>query len=278
MKNVRLFGITFGLSLAILCSIGAVLLLLPRQPEATSSAEWVPSYYPNAEDNLSILAIGKENEENNGLFFTLLRFDAKNKRLTLVGLPPDTEVNFGIETATLNRHYQQGGGRGAVRAVRQALRVSVDRYAVFEEDDLMILADQLGGVEFELSQGLENDTVNLQAGRQMLDGSRFRDAVLFDSDYQLDLELLQALIEQRVEKLSPENAKQFADKLLGLLDTNVTSYDYERRKEALSAWAKAPDNLQIFTLEGRYDPKGELFELAPASVERLQKEVYGLTS
>lgn len=276
MKSVRLFSVTFSLSLAILFSIGAILLFLPQERADTSSAVSVTSYYPKAEDNLSILAIGKEDGENNALFFTLLRFDAKNGKLTLIGLPRETEVNFGIETSTLNRHYQQGGGSAAVRAVRQALRVSVDRYAVFDEDDLMVLADSLNGVEFDLADDMINDEITLRKGRQMLDGKRFRDAILFDTGYQLDMELIKALIEQRIKPLSEGTADQLVEKLLGLLDTNLSSYDYESRKSALQAWAATSDNLHIFTLQGSYDEKQELFRLSQESVEQLRTEVYGL--
>ncbi len=276
MKSVRLFSVTFFLSLAILFSIGAILLFLPQDRKDTSSAVSVTSYYPKAEDNLSILAIGKEDGENNALFFTLLRFDAKNGKLTLIGLPRETEVSFGIETSALNRHYQQGGGGAAVRAVRQALRVSVDRYAVFDEDDLMVLADSLNGVEFDLADDMINDEITLRKGRQMLDGKRFRDAILFDTGYQLDMELTKALIEQRIKPLSEGAADQLVEKLLSLLDTNLSSYDYESRKSALQAWAAVSDNLHIFTLQGSYDEKQELFRLSQESVEQLRTEVYGL--
>ena len=276
MKSARLFGVTFALSLAILCSVGAILLLLPKQNKPAVSSTAVSSYRPDPEDNLSLLVIGEETGENDGLFFTLLRFDAENKRLTLAGLPPDTEINFGVETATLNRHYQQGGGRAAIRAVRQALRVSVDRYAVVDGEDLMVFADRLGGVTFQLDRAMVNDSINLQPGRQTLDGRRFRDAILFDADYQLDMALVKALIEQRVFTLSPDAADSLVEQMFNRLETNLSAYDYESRKSALSAWAKAEDNLRIFTLQGVRDDAGEMFSLSPESVELFRREVYGL--
>ena len=274
-KTVRLFGITFFLSLTILLSAGAILLLLPQRGEA-APVESTASYYPRPDDNLSVLVIGKEDGENNALFFTLLRFDAEKGMLTLTGLPPETEISIGTKTETLNRHYQQGGGSSAVRAVRQALRVSVDRYAVFDEDDLLVLADALGGVEYRLEQDMVNSSTTLRKGLQTLDGSRFRDAVLFDADFTLDLSLTKALIEQKVLSLTEEKADALFEKLSELLDTDLSYYDYAGRKDALRAWAGRDSNIQIFTLAGEFHSEDGSFVPEQSSVEQYRAEVFGL--
>ena len=274
-KTVRLFGITFFLSLTILLSAGAILLLLPQRGEA-APVESTASYYPRPDDNLSVLVIGKEDGENNALFFTLLRFDAEKGMLTLTGLPPETEISIGTKTETLNRHYQQGGGSSAVRAVRQALRVSVDRYAVFDEDDLLVLADALGGVEYRLEQDMVNSSTTLRKGLQTLDGSRFRDAVLFDADFTLDLSLTKALIEQKVLSLTEEKADALFEKLSELLDTDLSYYDYAGRKDALRAWAGRDSNVQIFTLAGEFHSEDGSFVPEQSSVEQYRAEVFGL--
>lgn len=277
-KTVRLFSVTFVLSLAVLFSFGAIILLLPQHSGEAAAVESTASYYPRQDDNLSVLAIGKEDGENNALFFTLLRFDAEKGRLTLTGLPPDTEISIGTKTETLNRHYQQGGGSSAVRAVRQALRVSVDRYAVFDEDDLLVLADTLGGVEYQLEQDMVNSQTSLRQGLQTLDGARFRDAILFDENFELDLSLTKALIEQKIIFLTAEAADALFEKMTGLLDTNLSYYDYAGRKDALQAWAAKKDNVQIFSLSGAYDPDSGMYLPDQTSVEEYRTQIYGLES
>lgn len=77
MENGSFISVTFVLSLAILLSFGAIILLLPQHSGEAAAVESTASYYPRQDDNLSVLAIGKEDGENNALFFTLLRFDAE---------------------------------------------------------------------------------------------------------------------------------------------------------------------------------------------------------
>lgn len=275
-RSIGLFLVTFVLSLAVLFSVGAILLLLPQQNGQASSEVSSAFYYPQPEDNFSVLAIGKEDGENNPLFFTLIRFDAGDGMLTLTGLPVNTEVSIGTKTQTLGRYYQQGGGGSTMRAVRQLLRVSVDRYAVFDEDDLLVLADTLGGVEYRLEEDLINDSVILRKGMQTLDGSRFRDAILFDSDFKLDLELTQSLILQKVVHLEPSQADALFEKMMSLLDTNLTYYDYAGRKDALRAWAEKGDGVQIFTIAGEVDPDSGMFLPDQESVEQYRSQVFGL--
>ncbi len=276
MKSVGVFWMTFAFSLAILAAVGSILLFLPSDSDAVSSTHSVSVYFPQATDNLAVLAVGKEDEKNNGQYFTLLYFDAVKSCLTLIGLPPETEVNFGVESATLNRYFQKGGGKGAVQAARQLLQIPIDAYAVLKEDHLMILADRLGGVAYDLPQALQNETVELSAGWQTLDGRRFRDAILFDSDFNLDLQLVQALFRQRLGTLSPQEGETVVEQFLSLTDTNLSAYDYLKRKSALELWATVEDPIAIFSLQGTYDEAEERFLLSPDSVEQMRQTVFGL--
>ena len=279
-NSVRVFGLTFFMSLTILFSAGAIILLLvPQKQQTETVSSELGQYLPDAEDNMTILAIGKEENENAALYFTLLRFDAKNAILTLTGLPTETEISIGTKTKTLNRCYQQNGAAGAVSAVRQALRVSVDRYAVLGEDSLVILADSLGGVEFQIERDMQNDRTDIRAGNQMIDGRRYRDILLFEPEFQTDLQLTEALIEQRIGTISSETARELFDKLLAVTDTSVTSYDFEIRKRALKSWAeKSGEKVKIYELTGNYNADRTAFVLEDAAVSAYRQEIFGITA
>ncbi len=277
MKSMKVFGLTFFTSLVVLFSAGAIFLLIPSKAagdEPSASAE--EQYYPKSEENLSILLIGEDRETGDALFFTLARFDAKNAMLTLSGLPLQTQISLGTRTDTLAGYYRKGGGIQSLRALKQALRVSIDRFAVFTENSLITLADSLQGVEFNVPEDLHNDQVDIRRGMQQIDGRRFRDLILYDEAFQLDLQLVKALIDQKFTAGLAGQGRELFSKISNTLETNITSYDYEMRTEALLHWAKQENKSQIFEFQGAYHEDSTAFMLSEASIDSYRSQVYHL--
>lgn len=277
MKSMKVFGLTFFTSLVVLFSAGAIFLLIPSKAagnEPTTSSE--ESYYPKSEENLSLLLIGEDRETGDALFFTLARFDAKNSMLTLSGLPLQTQISLGTRTDTLAGYYQKGGGVQALRALKQALRVSIDRFAVFTENSLITLADSLQGVEFNVPEDLQNEQVDIRRGMQQIDGRRFRDLVLYDETFQLDLQLVKALIDQKFTAALAGQGRALFSKIANTLETNLSSYDYEMRTEALLHWVKQENKSQIFEFQGTYQEDSTAFMLSEASIDSYRSQIYHL--
>lgn len=234
------------------------------------------TYLPKSQDNLSVLLIGRDRSENNALFFTLMRFDAQHAVLSLAGIPTQTQISVGLQNDTLNRYFQRGGAIDAVRAVKQALRVSVDRYALLDENSLITLADSLQGVEYNVQSDMINESVNIRKGYQLLDGKRFKDIVLFDTEYQLDLEMAKKLIEQRITPQLIGNADTLFTKITGSMETNISFYDFESRKPALRHWIQNySSRTEIFTFDGKYS-EDDMFLLSEESVTRYRQTIYHL--
>lgn len=276
-KQYRIFILTFFTSFIVLISIGTIFMMMPdKNDKKDHSSLLSDTYLPKAQDNLSVLLIGRDRSENNALFFTLLRFDAQHAVLSLAGIPPQTQISVGLQNDTLNRYFQRGGAIDAVRAVKQALRVSVDRYALLDENSLITLADSLQGVEFNLQSDIINESVNIRKGYQLLDGKRFKDIVLFDAEYQLDLELAKELIEQRITPQLIENADTLFTKITGSMETNISFYDFESRKPALRHWIQNySSRTEIYTFNGQYSDE-DTFLLSEDSVTRYRQTIYHL--
>lgn len=273
MKSVKIFGLTFFLSLVVLLSAGAVFMMIePKAADTPSTVSSAP-YLPKADDNLSVLLIGTESDSEEAVFFAIARFDAENSLLTLSSLPKETLVSIGTKTEPLSRHFEKGGGVYALRAVRQALRISIDRFAVLNENSLLVLADTLGGVSFDVPRDLSNDTVHIPQGLQQIDGRRFRDIVLFDTGDDLGLELAKAMIEQKVTGKVASDTEIF-QKIMNETETNISSYDFEARKEALFHWGEQKEKVRIFAFDGNYDQESSAFSLSEESVEQYRRTVF----
>lgn len=275
-KKYRIFILTFFTSFIVLISIGSIFMMMPDKNDKSDHSSVISgAYIPKSQDNLSILLIGRDRSENNALFFTLMRFDAQHAVLSLAGIPTQTQISVGLQNDTLNRYFQRGGAIDAVRAVKQALRVSVDRYALLDENSLITLADSLQGVEFNIQSDMINESVNIRKGYQLLDGKRFKDIVLFNTEYQLDLEMAKELIEQRITPQLIEKADTLFTKITGSMETNISFYDFESRKPALRHWIQNySSQTEIFTFEGTYSD--DTFLLSEDSVIRYRQTVYHL--
>ena len=275
-KKYRIFLLTFFTSLIVLISIGSIFMMIPASNDKSGHSSVISDeYVPKSQDNLSVLLIGRDRSENNALFFTLMRFDAQHAVLSLAGIPTQTQISVGLQNDTLNRYFQRGGAIDAVRAVKQALRVSIDRYALLNENSLITLADSLQGVEFDVQSDMIKESVNIRKGFQLLDGKRFKDMILFDQEYQLDLDIAKKLVEQRITPQLIEKADTLFTKITGSMETNISFYDFESRKPALRHWIQNHDSqTEIFTFDGK--DSDDIFLLSEDSVTHYRQTIYHL--
>ena len=120
-----------------------------------------------------------------------------------------------------------------------------------------------------------NESVRLEKGYQLLDGRRFKELILFDSEYQTDLELTKALIEQRLTPQLIDKADTLFTKILGSTESNISYYDFEIRKSALRHWIQSGNSkTEIYPLTGVYSDK--IFVLSEDSISDYRQKVYQL--
>ncbi len=105
----------------------------------------------------------------------LARIDPKDKEVTLISIPRDTQVTIGSHgTQKINAAYAFGGPSGAVKAVESLADVSISHYAEIDFDGFAAVVDSLGGVDIDVQYEINDPdyTGYLAAGQQTLNGEQ----------------------------------------------------------------------------------------------------------
>lgn len=105
----------------------------------------------------------------------LARIDPKDKEVTLISIPRDTQVTIGSHgTQKINAAYAFGGPSGAVKAVESLADVSISHYAEIDFDGFAAVVDSLGGVDIDVQYEINDPdyTGYLAAGEQTLNGEQ----------------------------------------------------------------------------------------------------------
>lgn len=105
----------------------------------------------------------------------LTRVDPQNKKVTMVSLHRDTEVEIeGYGTQKLNASYAIDGPAGAIRAVSQMAGVPISHYAEINFDGFRAAVDALGGVEVDVPMEIDDEMAggHVDQGLQTLNGDQ----------------------------------------------------------------------------------------------------------
>lgn len=103
----------------------------------------------------------------------LARVDPGNKKVTLLSIPRDTQVDMGeYGLQKINAAYAYGGASLAVTTVSDLCDVDISHFVLVDMDGLAAIVDNLGGIEVDVPMEIDDEdyTGHLDAGLQTLDG------------------------------------------------------------------------------------------------------------
>lgn len=105
----------------------------------------------------------------------LARVDPKEKEVTLISIPRDTQVDIpGHGTQKINAAYAFGGASLAVDTVSELAGVPISHYAEIDFDGFKAVVDALGGIEVDVPMEINDDMAggHVDAGLQTLNGEQ----------------------------------------------------------------------------------------------------------
>lgn len=103
----------------------------------------------------------------------LTRVDPENKKVTMISLHRDTEIEIeGYGMQKLNASYAIGGPAAAIKTVSQMAGVPISHYAEINFDGFKDVVDALGGVEVDVPMEIDDKEAggHVSAGKQTLSG------------------------------------------------------------------------------------------------------------
>lgn len=190
---------------------------------------------------LNVAVFGVDGGETRTDVIFVVRFESKNKKISLVSVPRDTRVDICSEVESIldenGRWYpeyckinevhayagKEDGAKCAVLQLENLLGIKIDHYVKINLDGFKAVVDMIGGVEMEVPQDMyyvdpyQDLYINLKAGNQVLDGEAAEQLVRFRSYPQGDV---QRVATQQIF------LNAFIDKVLdpATVLTNLTDY------------------------------------------------------
>lgn len=218
----------------------------PEKIKVESSSSDDILFTPDEEQNLTTLYILEGGDTEVDDVFLLTRFLPVEGKFICIPILGSTYSQINTTKSTVYEFYRTGGSLKAVEAVENATNVHIQKYMKFNKDAFNALVDILGGVNFTVPYDLIYDnkttgeSVVLKQGYQPLDGIRLRWLFTFPEfaegeEYRAKM-IGSAITEMLNQALSERLANTIDNSFTNIInsvDTNVTAYDYNFRKDAI---------------------------------------------
>lgn len=142
-------------------------------------------------DHLLVLVMGMDEiEPNHTDTIMLASFNSRTGHVGVLSIPRDTRVEIPGRTGyhRINVAHAYGGPEKTVETVEALLGVEIDHWVRLDFDGFRRVVDTVGGVEIDIPRAMQytdkaqNLHIDLQPGRQILDGEKALQYVRYRAD------------------------------------------------------------------------------------------------
>jgi len=284
----RYFLLSFSTAFLVLSVLFLFLMITvhPSPTRAEDLAEQPVSapYTQDASDALTVLFIGSETGSSQAGSYILARFDPAGGKVPVTALPPQTIVENAGKSEPLSAVFAYGGADYARNALSRTLGIPIDRYVRIDTGAFITCAGVIGAVEFDLPADMalegRDRSIVLSAGRQLLDGHKVASVIAFrdleggePARCRLAGELTAAIVNQRIDVTKSTLVDKIFERIINLIDTDISYTDYDNRREAALYLAdRYPDPAASLSVQGRFNEDGTRFTLSDTFLARLARE------
>lgn len=246
-SNWYIYFIAFGITavFVIVAIFAFKWYLFPSNTQNTGvnrvTGDPTDDFTPTAEHNFRLLTMVSEGENDIPELFFMAEYNAPENRITFVPLPNGISVDgAGRPLQTI---YVAQGGAEVVKAVEDAIGISVGYYVKMDKQSYEDLFTTFGNVEYEFTKTtlvkFGNDTKTFNAGRRLMSSEDFyRLMVKAEYDegesyrFKIAGELLSELINQNFRQANATRLDAYFNMLLKC-ETNLNEEIYKKYKAAL---------------------------------------------
>lgn len=246
-SNWYIYFIAFGITavFVVVAIFAFKWYLFPTNTQNTGvnkvTGDPMEDFTPTAEHSFRLLTMVSEGENDIPEFFFLAEYNAPENRITFVPLPNGISVS-GAGRSLPNIYVAQGGAE-VVKAVENAVDISVRHYVKMDKEHFEDLFTTFGNVEYEFTKTMivkyGADTKTFNAGRRLMSSEDFYKLMVkaeYDEGeayrYKVAGELLSELINQNYRQANATRLDAYFNMLLKC-ETNLTEDIYKGYKAAL---------------------------------------------
>lgn len=189
-------------------------------------------------DSHTVLLILDVPEKNCPPTFILMRSMPVKKQVMFIGIPSNTIYLVNDQQQSILGNYTSGGGSSASDFIASVFDIKVDRYIKFDAEAFKKICDICGGVTYPVnadiagfkkdgsSQYINSDQIITFLTYRLFQGGEAERAFTAAS-------VLSSMVNQADGIRLADNLDHSFETVINMVDSNVTSEDYRKRKEAI---------------------------------------------
>lgn len=197
---------------------------------SNSSLNNTSIFEPSEENNTTILMIFDTDNSTLRDTFAILRTSAIDKSLIFIPISNDV-LNNGKKMSEI---FKKGGAIELKKAVAGTYNINIDRYMTFNDEALTILCDVLGGVNYNVPNGMRG----MNVGMQYLN-SEYIIKLISNPNFAEDARtvtvgsLFSDMISQASGTRIADNIDYTFNKLINVVKTDISSIDFSSQRKAI---------------------------------------------
>lgn len=299
--SIRAFLCSFAAAFFALTVLGMAAVLLVRpMPVPSQAVEPEEVYLPQKADTLDVLILGVDDSKSPNpppAMFMLIRLDPSSGRIPVLTMPGNLSVDleqsesisetFAVgdgngDGTTLTDIYLSEGITGLENAFSGSYGIAFDRYAKVPVSHFERIVNLVGPTRFHIDREMilkhGDITTHLSEGNQLIDGKKALNLAQYDG-FSDQIEQCQTLtklccdaVNQHLDLVKSDMAERIFTGVINLMDTNISSFDYAEKKQAISFMAELQREPAISVLpQFLYNAQSDIYSITDDSIDVIIK-------
>lgn len=232
---------------------------LTYEDDTQQDEDYYGNYKPQAEDSNTILFIVDLDDTDGQDTFMLLRTMPIVKTFGCIPIANSTLSTYEGSADTIANIYLKNGVSGVRSAIESTFEIKIDRYVKLNEQSFQKICDILGGVNYYIP----TDVKGFNKGQMYLSSQQIQNLITHyelndeDRSYVIGSLVTQMLSQTMGDRVS-ENLDTSFSALINIMDTDVTTIDYQDGKKAIQYMFCDNDFIAQYKLPtGSYNADGQ---------------------
>lgn len=295
--SIRAFLCSFAAAFFALTVLGMAAVLLVRpMPVPSQAVDPEEVYLPQKSDTLDVLILGVDDSKSPNpppAMFMLIRLDPSSGRIPVLTLPGNLNINLKQSESladalavgddpTLTNIYASQGITGLENALSSSYGIAFDRYAKVPVSHFERIVNLVGPTRFHIDREMilkhGDITTHLSEGYQLIDGKKALNLAQYDG-FRDQIDQCQTLtnlccdaVNQHLDLVKSDMAERIFTGVINLMDTDISSFDYAEKKQAISFMAELQREPAISVLpQFQYDAQSNIYSITDDSIDVIKK-------
>ena len=195
----------------------------------------------------------------------LIRLDKERGHISYTSFPTEAYTKVGEKYLPLREILNDYGIDVLREKVTAITGITVDRYALVSMEDFPGIIDSLGGISYYVPCNMQYDDyagnvhINLTAGRQLLDGQKALQLLMFNnytdginSRSRTLVSFFEELMSVFAQPVNITKAEDFKKRVDGMFETDIVLSDFTSNIPLIFRYSSAPTEIPVSTKLEKY--------------------------